>query len=181
MNQILTEQIARHILANLGVLPASFVDYQKSQSLTTKDFLLNQKILFKNENGDIVKNPVYGCQVTIEQRNFTILVGDCSQEQNVPEFCVVVQFAGNPGYGLYMVCDPELDSESLIAVTVDEKNWMPCSTFLQATFLAAMEQLKDLGLSWGKCIDYQKQYDMLLSMVKFHVAYSEVRDEGQEG
>lgn len=178
MNQILMEQITRHILANLGVLPSVFIDHEKSRSLIDKEFLLNQKIVFKNENEELIKNSVYGCQVAIEQKVFTILVGDCSQDNNIPEFCVVVQFTGNPGYGLYMVCDPELDSESLIAVTMDEKNWMPCSTFLQATFLAAMEQLKDLGLNWGKCNNYQNQYDMLLSMVKFYTAYSEAQNEG---
>lgn len=181
MNQMLTEQIARHILTNLGVIPSSSFDSDKSRSLTTQDFLLNQKILFKNEKGDVVKNSVYGCQVFIEQRAFTILVGDCSQEENIPEFCVAVQFTGNPGYGLYMICDPNLDGEALIAVTVDEKNWMPCTTFLQATFLAAMEQLKDLGLSWEKCTNYQKNYEMLLSMVNFHAIYWEAQNAGQEG
>lgn len=180
MNNLLMEQIARHILANLGVLPVSFIDYQKIQSLTTKDFLLNQKLMFKNADGDVIKNSVYGCQITIEQKELKILVGDCSQDKDVPEFCVVSQLTGYPGYGLYMVCDPNLDSEALIAVTVNDKDWMPCTTFLQATFLAAMEQLKDLGLGWVKCTNYQKHYDILLSMIKFHTVYCEAQDEGQE-
>jgi hypothetical protein len=180
MNRQLTEQIARHILANLGVISVSFMDYEKSQSLHTKDFLLEQKLLFKNEQDQIIKNPIYGCQITVEQKQFKILLGDCSQDKNVPEFCLVVQLTGLPAYGLYMVCDPSLDSEAVIAVSINDKDWMPCSTFLQATFLAAMEQLKDTGLGWVKCTNYQKHYEMLSSLIKFHTAYWEVENEGQE-
>jgi hypothetical protein len=182
MNRALTEQIARHILINFGVLPSNFTHPKQIRSLASKEFLLEQKLLFKNEAGEMTKNSIYGCQVKIDQKEFKILLGDCSQEKDVPEFCLVVQLTGSPAYGLYMICDPELDSESLIAVTINDKNWMPCDTFLQATFLAAMEQLKDIGLGWSKCTNYQKQYELLLSMIKFHVAVNEMEDEaGNEG
>lgn len=175
MNKILMEHIARHILSGLGVVSSTF---SHSQTMISKEFLLDQKLLFKNESGDAVKNPIYGCQINIEQKEFKILLGVCSQDNKIPEYCLVIQFTGNPGYGLYMVCDSSVESEALIAVTINEKDWMPCSTFLQATFLAAMEQLRDVGLGWNKCTNYQKQYEMLLSMVKFHAAYCEVEDEG---
>jgi hypothetical protein len=180
MNPVLMEHIARHVLVNFGVVPSSFIDYTHSSSLSSKEFVLEQKLLFKNESGDVVKNDIYGCQVSVEQKEFKILLGDCSQDPSVPEFCLTVQFTDNPTYGLYLVCDPSVDSEALIAVTVNDKDWMPCSTFLQATFLAAMEQLKDIGLGWSKCTNYQKSYETLLTMINFHTAYSEVEDEGQE-
>lgn len=178
MNLVLMEHITHHILVNLGVLSATFLDYKKTQSIITKEFLLDQKLLFKNESEDIIKNPIYACQIDVEQRAFKIMLGVCSQDDNIPEYCLVIQFEGNPAYGLYLVCDPSVDSEALIAVTANDKDWMPCSTFLQATFLAAMEQLKDIGLGWNKCVDYQKHYEMLLSMIKFHEAYYEVENEG---
>jgi hypothetical protein len=180
MNEQLTEQIARHILASLGVLPVSFIDYDTSRSLNTKDFLLQQRLLFKNEKQQVVKNAIYGCQMIVGQKQFKIVLGDCSQEEGVPEFCLIAQLTGLPAYGLYMICDPSLDSEAIIAASVNDKDWMPCSTFLQATFLAAMEQLKDTGLGWVKCTDYQKHYQMLLSLIQFHTAYYEVKNEGQE-
>src|ERR1700677_2657112 len=130
MNQVLMEQIVSHIFVNLGVMPSSSFDELKSFSLITKEFLLKQKILFKNDDGNIVKNPVYGCQASIQQKDFIILVADCSQDKETPEFCVVSQLTGYPTYGLYMVCNPNLDSEALLAVSVDDGNWMPCSTFL---------------------------------------------------
>lgn len=180
MNTVLMENITQHILANLGVLPLSFIDMKHTQSLMDKEFLLNQKLAFKNEDGKFIYNNIYGCQVIVGQKEFKILLGDCSQDKATPEFCVVVQLTGNPAYGLYLVCDPSLDNEALIAVSVNDKEWMPCNTFLQATFLAAMEQLKDLGLGWIKCNNYRQHYDILLSMIKFHTAYYEVKNEGQE-
>lgn len=178
MNKVLMEQITRHILASLGVIPSSFIDYNKSRALVTKEFLLDQKLVFKNEGGDLVKNPIYGCQVAIEKKDFKILLGDCSQDKNTPEYCLVTKLTDNPAYGLYLVNEESMDSEALIAVTINDKDWMPCTTFLQATFLAAMEQLKDIGMGWNKCTNYQSHYNMLLSMINFHTAYS---GDGNEG
>jgi hypothetical protein len=180
MNVILMEHIVRHILSNFGVVPSSFIDYTQTRSLHSKEFMLEQKLLFRGESGDIIRNPVYGCQVAVDQKEFKILLGDCSQDSEIPEFCLIVQFTDNPSYGVYLVCDPSVDSEALIAVSINEKDWMPCNTFLQATFLAAMEQLKDIGLGWSKCTDYQKNYETLLTMINFHNAYCEVDNEGQE-
>ncbi len=76
--------------------------------------------------------------------------------------------------------DEEIDSEALIAVSSDKKHWMPCSTYLQATFLAGMEQVRDSGFAWTKCSEYKEQYQQLLSFIKFHHNFYEVTDEGQE-
>lgn len=180
MNPVLMEHIVRHVLSNFGVVPSVFIDYDHTRSLNSKDFMLEQKLLFRSDDGNIIKNPIYGCQVEVEQKQFKILLGDCSQDPETPEFCLIVQFTDNPSYGLYLVCDPSVDGESLLTVSVNDRDWMPCNTFLQATFLAAMEQLKDIGLGWGKCTDYQKSYETLLTMINFHTAYYEVEHEGQE-
>lgn len=182
MNQVLMENVVQHIYANLGLVAVSFIDSQQTQSLIDKEYKLNdKKLTFHGEHHEEIQRPVYGCQVTLGDKTFRIMVGDCSQDKNVPEYCVVVQLTGLPAYGMYMVCDPHSESEALIAVTMNNKDWMPCSTFLQATLLAAMEQLRDIGLGWGKCTNYHQHYDVLVSMIKFHTNYySEATDEGQE-
>jgi hypothetical protein len=178
INQALTEQIARHILANLGVIPAPFINSNHIRSLASKEFVLTPRLIFKGGDDSFVKNYVYGCQVSIDQKEFKIMLGDCSQDKQIPEYCLVIQLTGQPAYGLYLICDPEVDNEALITVSVNDKDWMPCTTFLQATFLAAMEQLKDIGLGWSKCTNYQKHYEMLLSMIKFHNSFYEAEHEG---
>ena len=173
------EQIVQHIFANLGILPVSFVDQERSRSLLDKEFLLSRHILFKDNNSQVIKNNVYGCQFSFGQKDFRILLGDCSQNKEIPEFAVVIQLTDNPAYGLYLACDPE-EMEALITVSINQTDWMPCDTFLQATLLAAMEQLKSLNLVWGKCTDFQKHYEMLVSLVSFHHSYYEVNNEGEE-
>src|SRR5271157_4331000 len=114
INKELTEQIVKHIFANFGILPSSFVNHDLTKSLIDKEFLLNQTILFRNDDDKIVKNPIYGCQFSIENKEFKILVGDCSQDKQTPEFILLAHLTGNPVYSLYCVCDPSVDSEAMI-------------------------------------------------------------------
>lgn len=180
MNQPLMEQIVHHIFANLGLVATSYVNLQNTQSLIDKEFRISDKHLSFSSDSQLISRPIYGCQVVLGDKTFRILVGDCSQDIELPEYCVVVQLTGLPVYGMYMICDHHIDEkEPLIAVSMDGKDWMPCSAFLQATLLAAMEQLRDIGIGWGKCTNYQTQYEALLSMIKFHTNYyEEANNEG---
>lgn len=174
MNKALMEQITKHIMMGFGVIPS--LDEQHFRSIIDKEFLLPHKLIFKSEEGLVVNNKVYGAQLNIGEKEFKIMLGDCSQDKNIPEYCLVIKLTGNPAYGAYMVCAPDLESESLLAVTINDKDWLPCDTFLQATFLAAMEQLKDIGFSWSKCTNAQKHYELMVSMIQFHANYEDVNE-----
>jgi hypothetical protein len=182
MNDKLTEEMAYHILANLGVLPSKFVDIDQTKSVIDKSFLLSDKITFQSED-QVYKKNIYGCQINIsDSKDFKILLADCTQEKNVPEYCLISQLKDSPAFGVYIIfnrlVDDPPESESMIAVNVDKKHWIPCTIYLQATFLAGMEQLKDLGFGWKKCNNYQDLYVQLLSFIKFHNSYFEASDEG---
>jgi hypothetical protein len=186
MNNKLTEQIILHILSNLGVLPATFIDQEATQSLFDKQFLLSEKLSFEVEDGEVLRKNIYGCQISVtDSKEFKMLLADCTQDNDLPEYCLLVQLKESPTFGIYLlfnqlVSDPP-DPEAMIAVSADQKHWMPCSPYLQATFLAGMEQIRDLGFGWNKCSEYQDQYQQLLSFIKFHSKFYEVEDEGQEG
>lgn len=185
MNSKLTEQIAYHVFANLGVLPSSFINPEQTKSVIDKQFLLPDKITFVTEEGDVLRKNVYGCQISVtDTKEFKMLLADCTQEKNVPEYCLLIQLKDAPAFGVYLVFNQLVDDppepEALIAVNTDKKNWIPCTTYLEATFLAGMEQLKDLGFGWSKCNSYQDLHAQLLSFIKFHNNYFGVTDEGQE-
>jgi hypothetical protein len=165
MNPILTEAIIKHILSQFGVLPSPHIDLKKTKSLLDKDFLLSEKLSFQDEDSKMFKNNTWGCQLLLGQQEVKILLGDCSQDET-KEYCLLVQSKDAPAYGLYLVLDEA--SEPLISVITNETDWFPCPTFLQATFLAAMEQIKDTHLNWSKCVDYRTQYDLMLSFIKHH-------------
>jgi hypothetical protein len=178
MNRTLMENIVRHVFANLAIIPSAFVNIDKTKSLMSKDFVLNDTLSFE---GCVVKNKIWGCQVLAEQQELKILLGDCSQERQTPEYCLVVQLKDAPAYGIYLVCNSNgEDSEPLIACTLNGKEWMECQTYLQATFLAGMEQIRDIGLTWSKCTNYKDQYDLMISFIDFHSAVYEAKYAGQE-
>lgn len=178
MNIPLTEQITVHIFAGLGLV--SIPSIQHVQSIVDKKFKLQDKKINFSSGSQQIQRSVYAAQIKLSNKEFKIMVGDCSQDSETPEFCAVVQLTGLPAYGLYMICDPDADPEALIAVSMNNKDWMPCTTFLQATLLAAMEHLHDVGMGWGKPTQYQEMYDTLLTMIKFHSDYYEESNEGQE-
>lgn len=185
MNQKLTEEIALHVLSNLGILPSDFVNQDQTKSVFSKQFVLPEKISFESEEKQVFHKNVYGCQVSVTgAKEFKLLLADCTQEKDVPEYCLVVQLKDAPMFGIYLIFnklvnDPP-ESEAMIAVNTDKKHWIPCTTYLQATFLAGMEQLRDIGFGWNKCVNYQELYTQLLSFIKFHDNYFGAIDEGQE-
>lgn len=168
MNQNLREAIVKHIFANLGIVATDYVNPDRTKSLASDEFLLKHSLIFEDENNQTVRNKVWGCQISADIQEIKILLGDCSQYSNVPEYAVLVQLKNAPAYGVYLICNPQVDSEALISCTVNFKDWMECNTYLQATFLAGMEQMRELGLTWGKCVDSDSQFKLLQDFIKFH-------------
>lgn len=178
MNKILLENIVKHILANLAIIPSSHVNLSATKSLKSKEFLFTEKLPFIMEDGLQVNRSVWGCQLSVEQQEIKILLADCSIEQDIPEYALLVQLKDNPYYGVYLVHSDEVDSEPMIGCSLNGKDWMECQTYLQATFLAAMEQTRDIGFTWNKCTNYKVHLESLLSFIKFHHSVYEEKDEG---
>jgi hypothetical protein len=182
MNKVLTEQIVFHILANLGVLSAKFVNQEATQSMIDPAYMLPEKVTFEDE-GKVIRKNIYGCQVTVaDSKELRLLLADCTQDKQYPEYALLVQLKDAPAFGVYAIVTTEqVDSEVLVAVSTDKQNWMPCNMYLQATFLAGMEQIRDVGFGWGKATNYSEQYQQLMTFIKFHHNYySQEADEGQE-
>lgn len=184
MNSKLTEQIVFHILANLGVLPSDFVNQDVTKSLLDKSHVLSEKVSFEIDN-KVIRNNIYGCQVMVaDSKELRLLLADCTQEKDFLEYALLVQLKDAPAFGVYMVytkkAEEKVDPEVMIAVSTDKDNWMPCSTYLQATFLAGMEQIRDLGFGWTKAQNYSELHKQLLSFIKFHQNIYWEDDERQE-
>jgi len=174
MNTRLLEQIVRNIFENFRVIPSEFVDSDKTKSLITDEFLLKDRLSF-DVDGVSKSNRIWGCQMTHGDSEFKIILGDCSQEENIPEFCLIIQITGAPTYAVYLVyndlVNKEVPSDPMIACSLNKQDWLECNTYLQATFLAGMENLKELGLAWKKCKKYHDQIDMMRSFIKFYEAH----------
>jgi hypothetical protein len=166
MNQTLLREIVFHIYAHFGILPSDFINVKTSTSLLDPRFLLKEKLTFEIE-GSLHKGKIWGGHMALLKQEVQVLVADCGAGTLVYDFAMIVQAKEAPTYGLYLSDDEE--DQALIGVSVDQgKNWMPANTGLQATFLAAMEQLRDLQMPWKKIEEYQSVHQALISFVKFH-------------
>jgi len=167
MNHQLTEQIVKHIFSNLGIIKPAVPFNDRFQKLVTNTFLLNKKISFEMEDGSIVSNNLWGCQLKIDNQELKIIVGDVSRDVSVTEYCLVVHLQDYPMYGIYYIVDAT-DTQSLIGYSVNGQQWLECNTYLQATFLAAMEQIKEHFALPQQCSLYEVEYSALLTFLDFH-------------
>lgn len=180
MNNSLSQEIIKHILSNLLIISSDFINPLNYKSLLDNYFLLNEKLSFTLDNNKSIKNNIWGCQFNFLQEKVKILLGECSQDNEIIEYSVIISVPNSPTYGLYLVLD-HIDSKPLIACAVDGKNWMTCNTFLQATFLAGMEQIKDIFPNSSKIDSYEDQYKLLLSLIRYHNSLYETYEDDNEG
>jgi len=165
MNKRLLEEIIKHILSSFLVIPSNFIDVENSKALMSSEYLLKNKLSFQLEDGKTVSNEVWGCQISSEENEVKILLADCSDDYN--EYALLVRIKDSPAYAAYIVLDDNIDSEALIAFTIDGTSWLECNTYFQAMFLAGMEQMKQGGLSWKKCKYYNDDFKLLISFILF--------------
>ena len=96
MNKVLLTEIVKHVLYNFGVLPSPNID-NKTKSIMHDDYLLDKTISF-----DSCEKEMWGCKVSFEQKDFTVILGNCTLDKECPEYCMVIQMQGAPAYALYI-------------------------------------------------------------------------------
>jgi len=167
MEDNLKNEIVKNIFSKFLLINEN-IPRQKFMSLQDKSFLLYDKLSFETDEKQF-NNNIYGCQFLISENPLKIILGDCSADSH--EYCLIVNLKDSPVYGLYIDYDNNL---SFIKYKFQDLEWLDCSTYLQATFLAAMEQIKDTNLSPSKCKEYEAELKLLKEII------NEVNDEGQE-
>lgn len=180
MNVELLTHIVKHVFSGFAVLPSEFINMDRSKSLMSPEYLLPEKLHFEVDEFHQEHGKVWGCQLTFMKQDVKILLGDCTIHGDGgpwDAFAMLVYIKDMPLYGLYY---DTYEDEPMLACTVDKKAWMECTTYLQATFLAGMEQLRDVGMAWSPCANYQEQFQQLSSFIKYHSATYEARDARQE-
>jgi hypothetical protein len=180
MNKNLTTQIINHIFYSFGVVPNNVIDFNTFNSIKSKQYLLDEKLSFLNDQEQEIKNNIWGLQLSVENKNFRVLIADCTTDSDVLQYTGIFHLEENPIYGISVLYSSGFNPCPLIAVSLEGKNWMPCNTYLQATFLAGMENIKEIKFNWNKCVNYQQEHQALLSFIKFYDKFYEDVSEGQE-
>lgn len=164
MNKELTNSIAKHIFNNLGITD------KRNVSIISDTFITDHKIEFTNndEEGNeyedktnvwIANGKVDNIKINIACSVFNI--------ENDNEYCLMINIDNCPSYGVYYL--PSNLDDAMIAFSIKENIWVQADIYFQATFLAGMEQFKDLTISFGPCLKgSQAIYNQLVSFIKYN-------------
>lgn len=158
---MITNCIVHHIFDNFGLTK------ELSSSLKNDKFLLEEVIeYFDSEEKEKHAN-LYGASIEIERTKFRILVADFSGKDL--EFAMLVKLENCPNYACYLGLDSETGDiyDGLIAFSYEFKNWLPTTVGIQATFLAGMENLKEVVAIWDPLENYQEMIEELKSFVEY--------------
>lgn len=163
MTDRLTNSILLHIFDNLGITSTNRV------SLLSKSFQLSDTIRLENEDGNFEDIYLYGAQISIDKSKFKILCGNFSNQAK--ELVLICKLDNCPTYACYLSIEHE-PYEGMIAFALKEKAWLVSNTYIQATFLAGMENLKEVGAVWNQIEKYYDLVDEIKSFIEYYDGYT---------
>lgn len=167
----LTNEILLHVFNGLGITKSVDV------SLISDSFLLPKQIKFKVLDEDLIVVKLWGAQITIDKSRLRLLCGDFSMDTK--ELALVIKLDNCPSYGCYLSFQDIKDS--FIVFSLKDNEWLMANTYVQATFLAGMEQLRDIGTVWNTLSKYDDLVENIKSLVEYHDTISDVyEDEDDE-
>ncbi len=167
----LTNEILLHVFSNLGVVVPTKVPLQSST------FLLPETISLDFDDGE-KKLKLWGTEVDINSKKLKMLLTDLTDNKNEKEYALVVQLDDCPAYGCYLclestVIDKNVPRHGLIFFSLQENTWVATNTYLQASFLAGMEQLKDVLSTWNKSSDNESMVNEMKALVELIFQFEE--------
>lgn len=117
--------------------------------------------------------PVFACHTKIDTKKFSIINASfkspptsADQSEEFEDF-IVVKLEGQPAYGCALIGSDNFYWSGFIAVEIKPKVWIPANVFIQATFLAGLEQLKELAGQYEKIDDLTEMYALLEEFIAF--------------
>lgn len=112
-------------------------------------FKLKEHFECENYVGDKVKAPLWSIEGQIGTDKFQALLCEVSDTEDLQEFIFLSKLEGSPTYASYLGRDEEDDiTQSALSYSTQDGVWLPTNVYLQATYLAGMESLKDVLVEW---------------------------------
>lgn len=158
----LTQEIVKHILSKLGVGHDNL--HTAYNSIMDESFLMEQPIVLIDDNDEEVNNQMWSCKISVEGKDFRLLLADCSTLDE-KEYSLIVALEGSPEYGVYYsITDPGVCYIGCLLNGV----WVPATVYMQASFLTGMEQIKDLSSPWIRNDRTDDLFEKLAKFVTHH-------------
>lgn len=173
----LTDAIAEHILYYLGATNPFFA----GNSITNEKFLTKHQIEFVDDQGITEQANIWSCETTINHSKFRMMCArfTCNHTKDEDEdIAVVIKLPDCPTYGLMSTHSQGKSFDSFIACEIKEKTWVGTTTYIQATFLAGMEQLKELSVAYTKCESTEDLFTSLKEFINYRNSF-DLEDENE--
>lgn len=174
----ITNAIVKHIFKNLGI----FNDVPIS--ICNEVFLTDKQISYSGDDGEKFAL-VWACQTSVEGKKLsmicTSLITPNENDVDYIENFVLVKLEGQPAYGCYLIADETATyiDAGFIATELKPKTWIPTTTFLQATFLAGMEQLRDLTSKYDPIPNSEELFGLLKDFISYHESFTTIGEENE--
>lgn len=156
----LTDHIVEHIFTNLGMINV------KQNSIFLPELIIEPKITFE-ENGKEQHHDVFVCEGAINQAKMIIAAAKIENEDHTQELLAVISLENSPTYGCRLSLNEKSINDGVIVFQIKDKTWLEANIFIQASFLAGMEQLRDLSATFTICSQTESIYQHLLTLIKY--------------
>jgi hypothetical protein len=148
---ILTKEIIRRFLFDIGVIPEHFGKY----GITLSDFKLEEKFFVHYDNGDEVGLSLWAGEGNLSETKIRALLLDLRQN----EYALALRVDDNPIY-LLRLAEEEDEGNFLIQ---DGNDWVVPKLLIQLRALIGMETIVDQGMIWFPSSYYE---DLLQALTK---------------
>lgn len=156
MNNLLTYQIAYHILSKFGCTQNPNFDLSNSFSLRNKKFLTKESLKFELEDEDI-ESKIFSAAFSYQKEKIFAI---CSSFENELYLTLIIE--NGPMYGILLFVDEE---KAYICSKL--KSWFIAPTMIQANLLAALEQVSSLPIDWQPVEINEKQIENLKDFISY--------------
>lgn len=171
MSKLLTSEIARRILLDIGAATSSSFG---KVGLTDSNFIIDKKIKIRY-NSDKTEDMrfdkehnIYAGRLKVSTSYLRAILIDLSID-NIKEYLFVFRFDNLPVHAIkYHQDKDDIDFIDLnyIRIFNDKKeSWINTSIYMQSMLLENFERFVSFGLLWEDCKDYKDLYKLALTLI----------------
>lgn len=158
MNEKLTNTIVEHIFNNLGIINQNLI----KNSIINDAFKIDQKINYFNENNEDKIANVYCCETTVNKSKFYLMATIFDDD-----LFLISKLEDCPAYGCFGSIENKELKDSFIVCNLGDKSWIPTTIFIKATFLAGMEQLREVNRPFLRSESYNDYFKLLKEFIDY--------------
>lgn len=154
-NKSLTNELAKRIFANIGIIK----DQIGFAGITNDQFLIKEKLKFKEENNNYSSYNIWAAQNIIDGTGIKIIFSDISVNNNIDYILIInsddtfICLKYSNEYGNFLILHNDI--------------WVEINMIHKLNLTIAFEFIAQNGLVWQPCTEYKNLYMTLVSSLSY--------------